>query len=544
MMSRVIVIFLSLSWLSLSTWSSVELQKDSHSEVQSTIIDQEKSDLYGAWLFSGGFINASFTGINPRYKISQGDTLLLQLWGGIDFQGEVKVDAQGNVFIPKVGPVAVQGVENSQLNKVILKSVNRIYKSNVEAYVSLVSSQYVKVFLSGMVKKPGLYEGQSADSILRFIDQAGGIREDIGGFRQVFLKRGKQTVAKIDLYNFLTHGEMPVTQLQDGDVIFIGPKKGEVYVEGAVGYEGRFELSHDEAQLSDILAAVVATEKATHVTLVETQGKNIDARQIAIHEINNVSVTKGSKIKVSSQQRANNISVEVLGEHASAQELVLPWGASLSDVLDQINYTDLSDKTAVQLFRQSIADRQKAMLESSLATLEKNVLKTPSSTNEAAQLRQRESELVLAWIQKARSVKPKGQVLLSGRYDPTKVILQQGDKIVVPSKKNLVLVHGDVLFPTAVAYEVGMNVASVIKKTGGVEGNIRKKRILVMSPDGSFKEIRKGFLGKISRKTSKLNPGDEVFVLPEPDVKSLQLTKDISQVIYQIAVSAAVVLSL
>ena len=41
-----------------------------------------------------------------------------------------------------------------------------------------------------------------------------------------------------------------------------------------------------------------------------------------------------------------------------------------------------------------------------------------------------------------------------------------------------------------------------------------------------------------------IEPGDEIFVLAKPQIKSLQLTKDITQVIYQVAVSAAVVLAL
>jgi hypothetical protein len=41
-----------------------------------------------------------------------------------------------------------------------------------------------------------------------------------------------------------------------------------------------------------------------------------------------------------------------------------------------------------------------------------------------------------------------------------------------------------------------------------------------------------------------LRPGDSILVLPKVETKGLQTTKDIIQVIYQIAVSAAVVLAL
>lgn len=520
---------------------AVEIQKDPKDEQVVAIGEQHDKNLYGSWLFNGGFTAASFSGINPHYRIAQGDRLLIQVWGGVDFQGELVVDPKGNIFIPKVGPVKVLGVKNNELNRVVLKSVKRVYKENVEAYVSLISTQKVKVFLSGLVKKPGLYEGESADSVLRFIDQAGGIREDIGAFRRIELKRNNKVMSTIDLYQFVNEGTMPITQLQDGDVIFVNSKVGEVSVEGEVGFSGRYELAKDKEPLKDIIDAVVATERATHVTLVESDGKNINARQFPIDRVKDLYVKRGASIRVSSQQRASNISVQVLGEHNSAQEVVLPWGATLQDVLSQIEYTNLSNQSAIQLYRQSIAERQKAMLESSLSALERNVLTTRSATKETAQLRKIEAETVLQWIERARKVEPKGQVLLTDGYDPTSVVLQQGDKIVVPSKKNLVVIHGDVLFATAVAYKKDMSVEDVLAQAGGVEGDIDDKRVLVMSPNGGFTELNGS---RSLRDEDQLGPGDEVFILPEPDIKAFQITKDITQIMYQIAVSAAVVLAI
>jgi len=41
-----------------------------------------------------------------------------------------------------------------------------------------------------------------------------------------------------------------------------------------------------------------------------------------------------------------------------------------------------------------------------------------------------------------------------------------------------------------------------------------------------------------------VRPGDEILVLPKIDVKSLQIVKDLTQILFQIAVSAKVVLGL
>ena len=508
---------------------ALSIESAEKTQVPATIIDSYSTQLYGSWLFEGGFSNSSFSGINPEYRVSQGDTLLLQIWGGIDFQSETKVDPQGNIFVPKVGPIKVQGVTNKQLNNVVLKAVKRVYKSNVEAYVTLLSSQKVKVFLSGLVNKPGLYEGQSADSLLKFIDQAGGIRRDIGSLRNIALKRSNKTLFNLDLYDFIENGNMPAIQLQDGDVIFVAPKTGEITIEGDVGFSGKYELEQTSVDLSRVLKAVVPSEQATHVTIVESMVENktsnkkqVDAKQYALTEIKDIKVKAGALIKVSSQLRANSISVDVTGEHDSAYEMVLPWGASLKDLLSQIKYTRLSNEGAVQLYRKSVAARQKDMLMASLAAL-----------------RKAEAEIIIQWIEKAKKVEPKGQVLLSSGYDASQIILQQGDKIVIPSKRNLVMVHGEVLFPTAIAYNKDLDTQDFINHAGGTTADVDNMNILIMKPNGVFKDMNDD-LGD----EDEISPGDEIFVLAKPDVKSLQITKDIMQVIYQVAVSAAVVLTL
>ncbi len=528
------------------------MQVDADTEEVKQIQDTSVTKRYGHWLFNGGFKDQAFSAVNPLYKISQGDQLLVQLWGGIDFQAQMTVDPQGNIFIPKVGPVRVSGVSNKKLNKVMLSSIKRVYKSNVSVYVSLVSNQQVKVFLSGMVNNPGLYKGQSADSILRFIDLAGGIRNDMGSYRNVQVKRANKVVQTIDLYQFLLQGIMPPLQLQDGDVIFVAGKNGEVTLEGEVGFEGRFELSGKSISLKHILAASVTHEKATHVTIISpltaklNQSKNtklanriVEAKQYDINAIDNINLPAGAMVKISSQVRANSISISLIGEHNSAQEMVLPWGASLADLLKTVEMTRLSNADAVQLFRQSVADRQYTMLQASLSSLEQTVLTARSNTKESAELRKAEADIILQWVAKARQVQPKGQVLLVAGFDASKIILQQGDKIVIPSKKNLVMIHGEVLFPTAVAYNNKFSIEDFVKQAGGATDDLDEFNVLVMQPNGSFINVN-----DLLSKNKAINPGDEIFVLAKPDLKGFQLAKDITELIYQVAMSAAVIIAL
>ena len=46
------------------------------------------------------------------------------------------------------------------------------------------------------------------------------------------------------------------------------------------------------------------------------------------------------------------------------------------------------------------------------------------------------------------------------------------------------------------------------------------------------------------RKKAEIGPGDEILVLPEPDEKRLLFAKEISTILYQVALGARVVIGL
>jgi hypothetical protein len=146
---------------------------------------------------------------------------------------------------------------------------------------------------------------------------------------------------------------------------------------------------------------------------------------------------------------------------------------------------------------------------------------------------------------KSQSRRAKGQVVIpeaSGRND---LLLENGDVIRVPMRDGLVLVNGEVLFPECGHARNKLNLQEYIKRAGGFTQNADAARILIAHKDGSFTEAdqEEGFF-KLRAKPPKVKAGDEILVLPKLDVKSRQIWKDLTQIIFQIAVSAKVVLGL
>jgi len=236
----------------------------------------------------------------------------------------------------------------------------------------------------------------------------------------------------------------------------------------------------------------------------------------------------------------------VEGEHQSAQEYVLPYGTKLGDLVKQIEFSDRSDSLSLQLFRQSVKERQKAMLLASLKNLESAGLTARSGTSDEARLRKEESELILQWVERAKKIEPSGQVFIAQSTARDELLLENGDILRVPAKDGLVLVNGEVLFPNAIAFDAPLRIDDYIRRAGGYTQNADVSRVIVAHRDGSFDEISEGNRGFFSDVDTRqtIRPGDEVLVLPRIDTKSRQIWKDMTQIIYQIAVSAKVIFGL
>lgn len=501
----------------------------------------DEKTAFGDWIFGGEFANQSFVGFNPTYTVATGDNISLRLWGGFDFDGELVVDAQGNVFVPKVGPVKLLGVMNKDINGVMGEAVRRVFKKNVSVYASLGGAEPVKVFVTGFVKQPGLFAGHSSDSVLFFLDQAGGIDSARGSYLDVQVLRGGAPYKRVNLYDFILSGSMPQFQLADGDTIVVSPVMSQAAILGEVQNANLFEFNGGSILASELFRYARPQPHATHFRISRNNRSKTEVEYFPLSKASGVTVYPGDALEITSDKTKGTISVRVEGEHLSPQEFILPYGARLRDLLARVRYGDDAQPEAIQLMRRSVKLRQKEMLEAQLQALESSVLTARSNTTSEAQLRKAEAELILRWVERAKDIEPKGLVALSGADTVNDILLEPGDIIRIPRRSNLVMVHGDVLFPTAMAYQSGRTIEDYINRAGGFTQNKGNTNILILHRDGSFRKVPRSH---IDSKRVVLVPGDEIFVLPRVATKHLQIASDFLNVIYQLAISAGVVLGI
>ncbi|HEB9350462.1 TPA: SLBB domain-containing protein [Campylobacter coli] len=492
--------------------------------------------VFGAELFNGNFKNYTQRVYNPDYKIAVGDQISLKIWGAVEFEQILVVDSQGNIFIPKVGAVNLLGVKNSALVSVIKAQVNKIYKNNVFVYADMNAYQNVSVFVTGSVNAPGLYQGLSSDSVIQYLDKAGGINLEYGSFRDIQILRNNAVIKKIDLYDFLLKGQMDLFPFRSGDVVLVGNVQSYVFVNGDVQRPFRFELANDIKTLFD-LARVAGAKPIVTNAILRSYGNDHKLEVSAYNKMqfSKVLLKTGDEVQFNPEYISQNISITVNGEHSGLKTLVVRKGTTLEDVSRLIVANGQSDMNALQVFRKSVAKTQKDLINAQLKELETLALTSPSVTSQGAAIKAEQAKLILEFIQRARELEPKGQIVIDKPKSYGDVILEEGDTINVPSKNNLIIVQGEVTLPGAFVYNKGEDLKYYINLAGGYGERADTSKVLVIRNNGKAQR----YSGSVD-----MMPGDSVLVLPKVESENLQIFSMLTQILYQIAVATNVVLNI
>ncbi|MGY8872480.1 MAG: polysaccharide biosynthesis/export family protein [Pseudomonadales bacterium] len=500
-------------------------------------LDSESDSIlpYGEHLFTGGFRGVRADGLNPDYKIAPGDLITLRLWGAIEVERVLPVDAQGYIFIPSVGPVKVQGASQKSLNSRVKSSVQSIYPENVNVYTNLQGVQPVAVFVTGEVQNPGRYAGTPNDSVLYFLDQAGGIDAQLGSFRSIRVIRNNKTIKTADLYRFMKEGQLPTLQFRDGDTVVVGRRQAAVTVAGDVERELQYELTRKENTGKSLLQYARTKPGITHVLVRGVRNDGLLAKYYTLAAFETARLKNGDEVLFSADQQDETIVIQVEGSYYGPSRYAVPNDATLTQLLNNIEVPKaLTDTRSISLRRLSVATRQKASLEESLRRLETTYLGAPSSTPDEASIRVKEAELISSFVKRAALIKPNGRMVVANNGSVADIRLQDGDVITIPEMSDSLLISGEVLVPQATVFHASNDVMDYIERSGGFTQHADKKNILVVRLNG---EVRKA-------SDVDLQPGDEILVLPAVPTKNLQLATSLTQIIYQLAIAAKVAIDL
>lgn len=523
--------------------SAVDLSSVEFNEQNGTKPFQSTSSVFGAHLFNGNFTKTSQHIYNPDYRLAIGDKVNVKMWGAFEYEQQLSVDSQGNIFLPRVGTVKLLGVRNSDLVDIISDNVKRVYRSNVYVYADMGAYQNVSVFVTGNVNKPGLYQGLSSDSLLQYIDKAAGINQSYGSFRNITVLRDNKAYKHIDLYDFMLNGKMEMFAFRTGDVILVQSVGSYFSASGEVLRPFRFESKTSTLTLAELADLSGIKPTATNALVKSYCSDNrISMHSYPLSTFDTIVLNSGDSVEFMPDHSASVVQITIEGEHEGLHTLIVPKGTTLAELRTMVKFNDQSNADAIQIYRKSVAEMQKKLIDAQLHELETIALTTPSVSPQEASLRTQEAQSILQFIERAKNVEPKGQIVVSDPSAMKEIVLQEGDTINIPARNNIVVVQGEVALPGAFTYEKGKSLNDYIAMAGDVSERANTERILVIKANGKAEKYDDSFFA--SNGQPDVDQGDAILVLPKAEGKSLQVTSVVTQILYQIAIAAKIVLDL
>jgi protein involved in polysaccharide export with SLBB domain len=487
------------------------------------------SDLlpFGANLFASDGVIESVAGVPPDYVIAIGDRIDVQMWGAVELLVNGVVDGQGHIFIPRVGPVAVAGLQFRELNARVLEAVRTVYTTNVNVYTNMPQSAAIGVFVTGYVRLPGRHLGRSIDSVLSFLRRAGGIDLVRGSFRSIYVRRGDRVVLNVDLYPFLQSGILPRFQFMEGDTIVVGPRGPAARVGGAVQNAAVFELGGATAAGRQIIALARPESAATHVYVRQTRAGRTSQVYVERARFAASAARADDEIVFFKDPVEPTLTVTAEGAVVGQTVFTAQRGTKLSHVLHFIHADPrLAALDSIHIRRRSVAEAQKRLLDEDLRRTQEALLKSEKLSRGEIEIRTREAELLRRVIETLQGFRPTGIVVLRRGGAAQDITLENEDVVVVPRKSDVVAIAGEVLVPQTFRFEPGKTVADYLRLAGGVTELGRSDKFIVYRLNG---EALVGAAGPVE-------PGDQILFLPYIRTNLLQVAVDITEVLARAAV--------
>ncbi|MGQ3888981.1 SLBB domain-containing protein [Legionella sp. CNM-1927-20] len=477
---------------------------------------------------------------NPEYRITVGDEVNVQLWGAYQLSQKLTVDSQGNIFIPEVGPVKVEGVENQRVNEVIQQHVKQSFKKGVNLYADLVTAQPVQVYVAGFVNSPGLYDGLSSDSVIYFLCAAGGINLSEGSFRDIAVIRNGKPLRQVDLYDFLLQGNVNPFQLHQGDTILVRAQKYIVSVAGDVKSPYQYELLDKETPLSTLMHLANVEPTATYVRIQRNQGTQPTFLYEKIRASKPVRIKAGDRITFVADKEVQQTLITVKGQVKGPHQYVVKQGTTLGQFLKTLPLASNANIDNVQLFRESVAKQQKEALSANLSRLQRQTMTGETFTGDDAKLQAARSELITKFVQEAKQVETKGQVVLGPKDHWDSILLQNNDVINIPIKSSVVTISGDVVNSISLTVNPSYRLIDYIQAAGGFQKTANQSEFLLIRQNGQVQVVKHTWhSGQVG-----LQGGDQLIVLPKQTESGIKLTGMMTTILYQLALAAKVAIAI
>lgn len=393
----------------------------------------------------------------------------------------------------------IQNSKKFKLNnndKIIIKSINEKTENNVK--------------IIGQVKYPGTYELNKNKTLKQLIESAGSLLED-------------SNIKKIEIYRFISNTQREViyidgskeniietTKLNDNDIIKIYPIRHKIVsIEGGVYYPGNYKLLTnmtltDLIQLADPIEYSAPTaELYRKLPSGEDNIVNFNYKNLLKSPNSTENILLISNDKVFIRQTPRQVKTRVITIEG---EVNMPgiYYAKENETLESIlNRAGGFRKTAfingLEFYRETLKEKEIIGMNFFLENEQKKLLFNPA-VHKTAEMQNNQNLRALEFM-KTQAEKADGRMIIENINELKDIIIQDGDKLIVPQKINEITIIGGVLTPRGVFFKHGEKRNYYINKAGGLSDFADKKRIFIFKANGTIKK------GKTT-----IDPGDTIYV--------------------------------
>lgn len=428
------------------------------------------------------------------------------------------------------------------------------------------------VGIAGNVKNPAIYELRGEVKLLDLINMAGGLT-GIAFKGRVYVQRIEEhqfrTIFEGDLIDIENTLEKNFI-LRDGDLIKIFPvveTKNTVTITVAIANPDEYGVIGGITRIKDVISKAggllyYASNNAELTRVKVTQaGPQTERIFIDLSEVMKDNPQHNITLEINDYISIKNVpewrlyqTVTITGEVKFPGTYTIKKGERLSSLLERVGgFTDKAYLKGAVFIRERIRQFQQERIDEMIERLERELLSSSTSsvatasTSDEAKLFQMETEQKKKFIETLRKIRAKGRIVIelsvaeNLRQTPFDIELEDGDSIYIPSDPMTVQVVGSVYNQSVFVYEKGNSYEYYVGLSGGYAKNADSGRLYIIKADGRAIRPSAG-LFSISE---EVESGDAIVIPDKLErIAWMRNIKDITQIFYQIAVTAGVMIVL
>lgn len=447
------------------------------------------------------------------YELKEGETIadLLKYTGGFT----------GNAYSDMITVNRPTGKENEIYNVTSDDYSGYRLKDGDVVNVGVINDRFInRVELRGSVFRPGMYAiGEGTTTLKEVIRAAQGLAEDAYLDRAILYREGEGQTLEAEgiALGDILEGRAQDIVLKPNDILVVSSTRelidqGEVTIKGQVDIPGDYPYAKGMS-VEDLIVMAGGLRQGASTARVDVSRRIIDPTSMTptekLAQVYTFSLKNGLIVKSDPDFQLMPYDIVEIRKSPGyqVQKLVNVEG----EVLFEGEY-------ALQIRNERISDlirRCGGIIEGAYPRgarlLRKMTQDEITARNESVRLAAQNSgdsisveKLVLSDIYSVGLELEKAISQPGSAYD---LVLQDGDRLVIPQEISTVKITGDVLFPNVVGYQPGKKLNWYIDQAGGYGERAKKNKAFVVYMNGMVAR---------AKKDTRIEPGCQIIIPSKP----------------------------